>query len=62
MVWEMVSSLRVNKKNELLKSFIIVRYKVRFTQSNFWSQLLLKLNEISDVNQPFYNLKTMAEK
>ena len=35
----------------------IVSFQGRFTRSNFWSQLLLKLKEISDVNEHFYELR-----
>ena len=34
--------------------------KGRFTRSNFWPQLLLKLNEANDTNQNFNELKQCA--
>ena len=37
--------------------------KGRFTgRSNFWNQLLLKVKEIIDANQHFYELEPMSEK
>ena len=36
--------------------------KGQFTRSNFWSQLSLKFEEVSDANQHLYEVRNNAKK
>ena len=47
-------TVRTDEDSKLIYIFRILRL---FTRSNFWSQLLLKFQAISNVNQHFYKLK-----